>query len=333
MPFGKDIKMTARFPLLIATTSVLVLSACANGQSSGVGTRDSEHESPAPYARVAENGAITNTAVVSPGLEDRLARLETDMVDLKAQVGQVGPLLEKMPALQDKLTQLVAELQKIDARVAEAKMYADQLNEAPPPAPVKTAAPEKFDDGDMKHAPAKGLIAPGISSSEQIPTPANKPDQVKPKQPKGIPLKMEPAAKPEAKPAEKPEVKAAAGAEEKTKPVAVNEPVKVKLVRIGDEPGKTRIVLDVTGKTNFSYDLDNAERIMIIDLDAKEWAAAAGADFAKSPLVSSYTAQAVEGGKCRMILQLRESVKVEAAQTLNPVGDKGDRIMIDLVKA
>ena len=90
------------------------------------------------------------------------------------------------------------------------------------------------------------------------------------------------------------------------------------------------MVFDVSRKTPYTYDLDNSEKIMIVDVDAPALQTSPTAQFIKSPLVASYAAQAISGGKTRVVLQLRAPVKLITSQALPPNGEKTDRVVLDL---
>lgn len=290
---------------LIAGVSVLALTACT-GKANPV---------PPPPVAVAPAAApisVAPTATVAPmvplsslevpidpaSVAARLSRLEDDVAGMKGQLSQMGPVLEKMPALQSKLGELVTELQRIDARVASAKAHADTLV-VPEEKPETQAA--------MTLVPPPAPVEPGTKPA----APASKAS-------KAIPMKPILDEKPKVKPASK--------AEPSKKTAAVTG------VRVGNDADKTRLVLDTVTKTSFTYDLDNTEKILIVDLSAPDFTAPMTAEFAKSPLIAAYTAQK-NNDQYRLVLQLRTPVKVAGAQNLNPNGDKGDRIVIDLVKA
>lgn len=365
------------YTAFLTMASVSVLSACAGGKAQPVG------QAPAPMP-AEQTAPLTTSALLAADQQanvyTRLSRLEADVAGMKNQMGQIGPILEKMPALQDKLGELVTELQRIDARVAAAQEHVEAL--PPATAPVTTtrtvtAKPEPASMAPMRASPPEPMVKPapakGLVTTSAAPTPAEKPST-----PKIIPEKapaktaepVTPTAKPEAAAAkvETPKM-APAPAAAMTAPAptpapvtttvttsvsttaapapmptpAVAEPTmttatplqaaKIEQVRVGDYPDKTRLVLDVSRKVPFTTDLDNAEKILIIDLDAPDFAAPAGASFATSPLVASYTAQAVAGGKSRLIVQLREPIVVARTQSLPPNGEKGERIVLDLTKA
>lgn len=324
---------SARFTRYLMMASMIALVGCSVGKAQPVPASAAQ-----PVATTAAPGAIApapaTTAITNDdaAIYARLSRVESDVAGMKDQMSQMGPLLQKMPALQDKLSELVTELQRIDERVASAQEHAATLQQ-PAPVIVPQSKPVELKpaptpEPTVKPAPAKGLVTPATSSSEELltahptPTPATKPAS----KVKGIPMKSATVEKPADKTEKKEITKVLGTTEAKGAPA-------VQAVRIGDDAQKTRLVLDLTQKTPFTYDLDNNEKILIIDMDASAWTAAPGASFAKSPLVASYTAQAVDGGKYRLVIQLKEAVKVQTAQALLPNGEKGDRIVFDLVKA
>lgn len=120
-----------------------------------------------------------------------------------------------------------------------------------------------------------------------------------------------------------------------TQPAAVAAPAttggtNVTALRLGEHPGKTRLVFDMSGASAYRYDLDNAENLLVLELAGAGWAAAATQSFAKSPIVQSYSTQAMDGGGTRVILQLKRAATVAYEAALKPDGGSGHRIVIDL---
>lgn len=285
--------MAAAVPFLLMIASATALAACSPGKPVGLSSVPPET---AGSSVQASTSIVPPTMDVAPtpalhaneeaGIYARLARLENDVASMKGQIGRIAPALEKMPDLQTRLGELVAELKNLDARIDATRPHT--MADMPG---VKPA---------VKPALAKGLVTPVITTSEQTLHPAAKPAKI-------IPLKSQEPVRP-----------------------APEQEIKIQQVRVGDYPDKTRIVLDLTQKAAYTYDLDNVEKLLIVEVDASAWTAAAGADFAKSPIVASYTAQATDNGKYRLILQLRQAVNVLRSQALPSNGDKGDRIVLDL---
>lgn len=150
-----------------------------------------------------------------------------------------------------------------------------------------------------------------------------------------------PQVKPEpvAKPLPKPEpAKVAPKPVNKPQPAAVPKaattsgPLKVNQVRIGEQPGgKTRIVLDSTQPAKINYDIDNGEKILVIEVPGAAWGASQSATLKSSPLVSSYKAESDAGGS-RIIVQLKAEAQVTGTSRLTPAGGAGHRVFLDLGK-
>ncbi len=122
--------------------------------------------------------------------------------------------------------------------------------------------------------------------------------------------------------------------EVKTKPVPAPQPdahlVAVKSVRIGEHPGKTRIVLDMDGKAGHKLDLDNQEKILVVDLPGTGWKAALQNAVASSPTLLSYRAEPSDTGGTMLIFQLKAAVSVAYDGTMENSDGAGQRIVIDL---
>lgn len=105
----------------------------------------------------------------------------------------------------------------------------------------------------------------------------------------------------------------------------------VREVRIGEHKDKTRLVLDVSGKTSFRYDLDTLENLLVIELPDAGWSASKNWRSQKAPLMASYSVQEMQGGGSRMIIQLKHSASVVHSGTIAPNKDSRNyRVVIDL---
>jgi hypothetical protein len=115
-------------------------------------------------------------------------------------------------------------------------------------------------------------------------------------------------------------------------PAALKPPAfMISAVRIGEHPGKTRIVFDVSDKLSFSKDVDNGEHILTIDVQGAGWAGAGTAQpTPKSPLLASWQASPDGQGGTRFVIQLRKPAKILAAEAMAPAAGKPGRIIIDL---
>ena len=98
-------------------------------------------------------------------------------------------------------------------------------------------------------------------------------------------------------------------------------------LRIGEHANMTRLVIDLSGAVKYSYDLDNAENLLLIELPGADWTAAQTETLKKSPLVQSWTIQPMENGQgSRLIINLHKAVKVVKDSALSGPA----RIVFDL---
>lgn len=100
-------------------------------------------------------------------------------------------------------------------------------------------------------------------------------------------------------------------------------------IRFGDHPGKTRMVLDLTGPAQFAHKIDNGEHILAIEIAGAQWNAGEQSRIMQHALVAGYKAYAVDGAT-RIALRLKKPVKVVWSAALKPDQGKGDRIVFDL---
>lgn len=114
-------------------------------------------------------------------------------------------------------------------------------------------------------------------------------------------------------------------------PAATSAP-SVQNVRIGEHTDKIRIVLDMNVMSDYSADLDNNEKILVIDLPQAGWSAAKEKNFAASPLLKSYKVESRGDKGSMLILQLKGPTAIVAQQKLVPQEGMGPRIVIDLKK-
>lgn len=132
-------------------------------------------------------------------------------------------------------------------------------------------------------------------------------------------------APPQSKMVEPPKPKAAHSAKTKT----TTEPA-VKAIRTGQhEGGILRLVLDLTAPAKYNLDLDNNEKLLLIELPKAKWTAVSQGQFKKTPMVTSWSSESIDGNGSRLILQLNDEVQIVKETTLeNPA-----RIALDLKKS
>jgi hypothetical protein len=105
--------------------------------------------------------------------------------------------------------------------------------------------------------------------------------------------------------------------------------LEVSSVRVGEHTGSTRLVLDTSGPSKFTADLDAAENLLVVELPGVAWNAAAQKAFGNSPLLKSYSAQP-SGGGTRLVIELKKTAKLTMKTALPPNEVHGHRIVFDL---
>lgn len=103
-------------------------------------------------------------------------------------------------------------------------------------------------------------------------------------------------------------------------------------LRVGEHADKSRIVFDTNQKTNFSIDLDNDEKLIIIELPKARWIDGSSKTFNDSKLLESYSIEPINNGTGTMIvLSLKKTTKILREKRLSPDSDNAyHRIYFDL---
>lgn len=103
-------------------------------------------------------------------------------------------------------------------------------------------------------------------------------------------------------------------------------------VRAGAHADRVRLVLDVAGgQTQFSSNLDNAEKVLTVELPSTPWSAAKSEALKGNPLVASYSAQSADKGSV-VAFTLKGSSKIIETKTLKGADGKPSRLIIDLAR-
>jgi N-acetylmuramoyl-L-alanine amidase len=101
-------------------------------------------------------------------------------------------------------------------------------------------------------------------------------------------------------------------------------------LRLGEHADKTRIVIDLTGAVVPRVDLDNIEKILVIELPQVTLAGVVDKDF-QNPLIQSLSIQPLETGGTRAILLLKKDSVILSQSVLKPgSGTPHHRLVIDL---
>ncbi|MCD6074856.1 MAG: putative N-acetylmuramoyl-L-alanine amidase, partial [Rhodospirillales bacterium] len=101
-------------------------------------------------------------------------------------------------------------------------------------------------------------------------------------------------------------------------------------VRVGEHPGATRVVLDVSQRTNATFDVSSDGRTLFIVLPDAEWRAGAFAAKHAKGLLTDFK-QSTSGNGVELSLVLDQPVRIKPPFFVAPEGTQGDRVVIDLV--
>jgi hypothetical protein len=104
----------------------------------------------------------------------------------------------------------------------------------------------------------------------------------------------------------------------------------VKKIRFGEHTGKTRVVLDLNEITEYGYEVDNVEGIVMIALPDAKWQAGAQSAAFSSPYIESWSYQVMPDGGTALILQTKKPVKISAHNALPGNGAESPRIYLDI---
>lgn len=269
----------------------------------------------------------TNTALFSQRMSDeadRIDRLENAVQELRNDFDSMAPAIVRLVAIEGDIQALIQQLEAITG-TSNNQPYDDTYNT--PIYPEASNLPPIPQDipADENAASQQAALAPITTPSGPIAQEQAEFDDGSPYDPAGeslppvAPAPSAAATPPPAAPMQAPQV---------ITPPAVTAS-SVMDIRIGEHPGKTRIVLDVRGKTGFTADLDNQEKIMVVELTEAGWSAAAQKTLSASPLIASYRIEALDNGGTLLIVQLKKSAAISYKGAMDDPG-KGQRLIIDL---
>jgi hypothetical protein len=333
--------------VLLVSISIAALSACSSSSSDQAKTSapmppitemDSAMDSPAPQ-QIELSGSDTLTPVMPRAMtsdtttEERLARLEQSVVEMQGNYEKLGPAFASLNTTNARIQALLNEIEKETGKKVA-------LVDAPAPvvlAPSTTTTVTTTKTPVMKTetvkveetVPATGVVlAPGSVSKANV-------EPVKTVTNTTTTVTTPAAAPPLSALKEQPNVEEARAEAErhsaaKTTPAAGGAN-SVTGVRIGEHGSKTRLVFDLNGNTkpSFKYDLDNAEKILLVEMPSAGWSAGASGK-PKSPLIESWNATEGASGGSSVAIQLKKDARVISTEFLKAEGKDPARLVVDI---
>lgn len=324
--------------LLLAGLSVSALSACSGGAQTEAKTlvpRPPVENMDADGQALAASDTITPVMEQAPAgetVDERMARLEREVSELQADYKRIMPAFASLNTTNERIQTLLSEIEQ------QTPLGAASENAQ---APSNTAAIAMAEPAVVSSGPAAtSVLTPGAvskSSSAQTATSA-----VYPEEDFAAAAKEEPAAPPLSAFANQPTVEEArAEAARQTgtaqdvanvsPAAALSAPNAIKGLRIGEHSAKTRLVFDMTGKEKpaVTYDIDNSEHLMLVQLPSSSWdAAKAGSP--SSPLIENWAAQDTPSGGTAVAIQLKKNAKIVSSEYLKAEGKNPARLVVDI---
>lgn len=255
---------------------------------------------------------------------DRLERLENAVQELRNDFDSMVPAIVRLVAIEGDIQALIKQLEVLSGDPSGISteeipvLEESRLNEPYPAqgsAPASLAPLSVTETGDSYPLPAPSapVAQEQMAAPPAVPAPPAAGTQM-----------PAPVAAATAPPVPLTSQAPAAQVPPATQGTAVRD------VRVGEHPGKTRIVLDVSGKTSFTADLDNQERILVIEIPEAGWTTALQKDFSASPLLSSYRVEALGDRGSLLIFQIKKPATIAYKAAMDNPGGKTQRIVIDL---
>lgn len=234
-------------------------------------------------------------AQVDEDVHFRVLRLERQMNTLRSDFNKILPPLAEEARAAKSMEAALAEIQTAAGDVDASDQVLAEAAAAPTPtsvaAPVPMPAPSSDSPSSKGRAPAPPMvITPEKPQSANVPA------------------------------------KSARAVEKSVVPAGAAQ---VTALRVGEHPGKTRLVLDVSAASKFSADMDANENILVVELPSVSWSAPMHKAFDSHSILKSYTAQSSAEGT-RLVIEMKGPAKLAMKSALAPNDVYGHRIVLDV---
>lgn len=293
---------------------------------------------------------------------ERIKRLENAVLELRRDYDATLPAIKRLVGIEKDMQTLMGQLETLTngtvpangsvlepVPVAAVESVPVPKNSATPASPPAPGPAPSHENDPVPLVPAVPAAQPQTAPGGETPAPSQPaeiaalapakpsatlpPDAAKAQAPPLPPSTAPPEPQANAPPQEIPKPPVTA-----TAPAAPQQPETVGAgrvvgsgLRLGEDGGKTRLVIDLNGAATHRTDLDNNERILVIEINGADWAAATSKPLS-SPIVQSYTTQPLENAKgTRLIVTLKKPVAILLDKALPPEAtNKNYRLVIDL---
>lgn len=299
--------------LLAASASILFTSGCAFWEDDIQEAKKSKkapQAAGAPQMLVPQNG---KNNIAKPIVVDEACCPESDMMVAPVKAGtKVSPpplpnnIAPAAGTVETRLTNLEKRVDVIDSTVNQMKPALLKLDLFDKDI-ENTAAASPSGLPPVK-APPKGKKAAEKAAQQQFMEPILDEDEAV----AGSAVDEEAAAAPKKK---------SSGSASGSASAAVNS------IRMADNAGKTRIVFDLSAPAEYSYDIDNGEKILVVSFPGAS--AAADPAIKKNALIDHIDAME-DGAGSAYVIALKKSARIVTAQKLGPSNGSGHRVFFDI---
>lgn len=310
------------FKSLFLSLSVAALSACSSGGGEvktsapmpPISEMDAAMAEPVPTPLLlSESDTLTpvgavaaapvSAAMDASSVNARISALEQAVGALRAEYNRMLPAFSNLNTTNERVQVLLDQVEAENAR----------MNGVAASAPVAAAAPT------LAAPPLSSYKAP-VPEDDSVLTPGavSKPEIVP------APVVAAKAPVPASAPVPTPAPKA--------EPAIQGKPgSSITGLRIGEHGAKTRIVFDTTAKTKpaFKFDIDNAEKVLLVDLPSSIWTGAPSGT-PSSPMISAWNAQVTSAGGSVIAVLLKKNARIVGTEFLKPEGKNSGRVVIDI---
>jgi len=299
---------------LMITMSSLVLAGCGSADSGynqkaqapmpPIKEMDAAMAKPAPMpmaSTMSSSDTLTPVAA-NPALSTQQALAPASAASADERIAQLEQQVSSLQADYQRIMPAFASLNTTNERIQTLLDELETNGKIPPAAKTAMVAP--------KAEPAKPAMVVAASEEGQalMAQDAAQPDEAA--------AKVAPAAAP----SQMPQATAAIAADNA-----------VTSVRIGEHGSKTRVVFDLASgkKPVFTYDLDNAEKLLMVEMPSASWS---GKDFGKpnSPLIAGWNSQKSASGGSAVAIQLKKDARVLSTEFLKAEGKDPARLVMDI---
>lgn len=330
--------------LLLAGLSVSALSACAGGSQ----TQEAKSSVPRPPVdnignegqSLAASDTVTPIMEQAPegeNTEERMARLERSINELQADYQRIMPAFASLNTTNERIQTLLSEIEQQAA-------VRDQAAGMAPMKTLNTATTVTTTQKPVVSAASANtsILTPGAVSTVRETTTTTT-SAVYPEADMAAAATTTQAAPPLSAFANQPTTEEARAEAARQTGVAENAASvapaaapssassSIKALRIGEHNTKTRLVFDMTGKEKpeVTYDIDSAEKLMLVQLPSSSWnAAKAGSP--NSPLIANWAAQDTPSGGTAVAIQLKKGAKIVSSEYLKAEGGNPARLVVDI---